>query len=304
MEATYSTRFEKHYKETLPSLRQFFDLSTMDQLRKISQADSLEKIESVSCEVFCFATYLQKSSDPHDVFLLKTIHELQQKIIDKYNALFGKSDKINNIFELNRYTEKNYINGLKKFNELLFTTYHELSTYDARRKCLSSSVNDMMCMYLAEMGNDIAYLCLAVTSVNFVYFNCPPLEELPEIYDYLQLSASMGNINATYYLGLASKDPEEQIQYITQAANRGHIGALVQAGMIYKSKGEMDQAIQYLKTAFEYASDKAPIAQALSELYIDLADEWKFKVQDLDQQGHSSILSKRLSTSSLWSSRM
>lgn len=300
MEAAYATRFEKHYKETLPSLRQFFDMATKDQLRRISQADSQQKIESVSLEVFCIAAYFEKSRDPRDIVLLDKINELQKKIIDKYKIIIG----FKSIPELNIHTEASYIECLNKFNELLFTTYHKHSTFDAVQKCFNRSFSDMMCTLLAEKGNPIAYLCLAVTSPNFPYFNCPPLEDIPETRDHLEMAASLGNINATYYLGLASNDPAKQIQYITQAADNGHIGALVQAGFLYKSKGEPDKAIHYLKMAFEKASDKAPIAQALSELYMNLAEDWKSKVQDLEQPGKSSILSKRLSTSQLWNSGM
>jgi hypothetical protein len=304
MEAAYSTRLENHYKESLPTFRQFFEMTTSDQLQKIIRATTREKIESVSCEVFGLATYFQKSSDPHDIVFLEKINELQQKIMDKYNVHVGKENKVHTISELNIHSEKKYIDALNKFNDQLFTTYHELSTFDAEQKCFGNLANEMMCMHLAGKGNAIAYLCLALTSSNFIYFNCPPLEDLPETRDYLQMAASLGNVNATYYLGLASKDREQQIQYITQAADLGHIGALVQAGLLYKSKGEMDKAIHYLKIAFEHASDKAPIAQTLSELYMDLAQDWKSKVQNLEQPGKSSLLSKRPSTSQLWNSGM
>lgn len=312
MESPFS--FDKFNNHILSDIRETFDETSQSLLPSLENANSTKQVERIGQGIFATTLFLQKSSNPSDIILLTKANSLQLKIMNKYNEFLGKEAKVENITALNSIFAEKFLSCLDNFNEELFTNPAS-SLEDIMKDSFSGDPGidvDLLLSHFAEQGNAIALLLLALIQ-DKQKLNGHHIKFSEEAFSNLEKSASKGNVNAIYYLGLALNiTEEERKQFMAEAEKRGHVGALIRSSI-----DEDRDATECLKQAYENASEKASstekhslkdeLAYNLGKLYLKADDleealTWMLKIEDstLKEKGTIEIMGRDPDIRSPW----
>jgi tetratricopeptide (TPR) repeat protein len=312
MESPFS--FDKFNNHILSGIRETFDETSQSILPSLENANSAQQVEQIGQEIFTTTVFLQKSNNPKDIILLDKANSLQLKIMNKYNELLGNGAKIENITALNSIFAEEFLNCLDDFNDEVFTNPTS-SIEDIVKESFSRHPGmnvELLLSHFAEQGNAIALLLLALLQ-DKQNLNGHHIKFSEEAFSNLKKSASEGNPNAIYYLGLALNITiEERKKFMAEAEKLGHVGALIRSSI-----DEDSDANECLKQAYENASEKASstekhslkdeLAYNLGKLYLKADDleeslTWMSKIENstLRESGTREIMGNEPDIRSPW----